>query len=172
MIASSQITNTFSNNIRKICTLETKLVYNAKWCSGEKVYRRNNNSSFETLDSRLAIEVIALKAINVIPALLFQKPSKDSKSKDHSLSLERRLKLFEEGNVSNLLHEGETIQDRMKISGNGMNIEKISWKFKKMMSKGNVDRALKLLMENMSNRILPLKDKTLKMLKQKHPKAD
>ena len=118
------------------------------------------------------LKSIALKAINVIPALLFQKPSKDSKSKDHSLSLERRLKLFEEGNVSNLLHEGETIQDRMKISGKGMNIEKISWKFKKMMSKGNVDRALKLLMENMSNRILPLKDKTLKMLKQKHPKAD
>ena len=118
------------------------------------------------------LKSIALKAINVIPPLLFQKPSKDSKSKDYSLSLERRLKLFEEGNVSNLLHEGETIQDRMKISGKGMNIEKISWKFKKMMSKGNVNRALKLLMENMSNRILPLNDKTLKMLKQKHPEAD
>ena len=79
---------------------------------------------------------------------------------------------MEEGNISNLLHEGETIQDRKKISGKGMNIEKISWKFKKMMSKGNVNRAFKLLTENIPNAILPLNDKTLKMLKQKHPEVD
>ena len=41
-----------------------------------------------------------------------------------------------------------------------------------MMSKGNVNGALKLLTENMSNGILPLNDKTLKMLKQKHPEAN
>ena len=40
-----------------------------------------------------------------------------------------------------------------------------------MMSKGNVNGAFKLLTENMSNEILPLTDKTLKMLKQKHPEA-
>ena len=41
-----------------------------------------------------------------------------------------------------------------------------------MMSKGNVNGALKLLTENMSNGILPLNDKTLTMLKQKHPEAN
>ena len=51
------------------------------------------------------LKSIALKAVNVIPASLLQKPSKNSKSKDHSLSLERRLKLLEEGNISNLLQE-------------------------------------------------------------------
>ena len=60
----------------------------------------------------------------------------------------------------------------MKISEKSMNIEKISLKFKNMMSKGNVNGALKLLMENMSNRILPLNDKTLTMLKQKIPEAN
>ena len=59
----------------------------------------------------------------------------------------------------------ETIQERRKISEKGMNIEKISLKFKNMISKGNVNEALKLLMENMLNGILPLNDKTLKMLK-------
>ena len=97
--------------------------------------------------------------------LLLQKRSKYSKSKDHLVSLERRLKLWEEGNISNLVHEEETIQERRKISEKGMNIEKISLKFKNMMSKGNVNEALKLLMENMLNGILPLNDKTLKMLK-------
>ena len=66
----------------------------------------------------------------------------------------------------------ETIQKRMKISEKGMNNEKISLKFKNMMSKGNVNGALKILTENMSNEILPLNDKTLKMLKQKQPEAN
>ena len=62
------------------------------------------------------------------PSLL-QNPSENSKSKDHLVSLERRLKLWEEGNISNLLHEGKAVQERMKISENGMNIEKIFLKF-------------------------------------------
>ena len=53
-----------------------------------------------------------------------------------------------------------------------MNNEKISLKFKNMMSKGNVKGALKLLTENISNGILPLNDRTLKMLKQKHAEAN
>ena len=40
-------------------------------------------------------------------ALLLQRPSKNSKPNDHLISLERRLKLWEEGNISNFLHEGE-----------------------------------------------------------------
>ena len=83
----------------------------------------------------LSLKSIALKAIHVMPALLLQKPSKNSKSKDHLVSLERCLKLWEEGNISNLAHEGQTIQESVKISEKGMNIEKISLKFKNMMSK-------------------------------------
>ena len=73
--------------------------------------------------------------------------------------------------ISNLLHVGEKIQERMKINEKFMSIEKTSLKFKNMMSKGDFNRALKLLTENMSNGILPLTDKTGKMLKQKHPEA-
>ena len=94
-----------------------------------------------------------------MPTLLLQKRSKNSKLKDHLVSFERRLKLWEEVDIKNLLHEGKAIQERMKISEKGMNIEKISLKFKNMMSKGNVNGALKLLTENMSNGILPLNDK-------------
>ena len=94
-----------------------------------------------------------------MPTLLLQKRSKNSKLKDHLVSFERRLKLWEEVDIKNLLHEGKAIQERMKISEKGMNIEKISLKFKNMMSQGNVNGALKLLTENMSNGILPLNDK-------------
>ena len=106
-----------------------------------------------------------------MPALLLQKPSKNSKSKDHLISLQRRLKLWK-GDISNLLHEGETIQERIKISEKGMNIENISLKFKNLMRKGYVIGAFKLLTENILNGILALTDKTLKMLKQKRPEAN
>ena len=39
------------------------------------------------------------------------------------------------------------------------------------MQKVNVDSAIKLITNNMQNRILPLTDTTLKLLKQKHPKS-
>ena len=84
-----------------------------------------------------------------MPALLVQKPSRASKSKDHLTSLESRLNLWEEGNFSSLetsvVHEGETIQKRIKVSEKGVNIDKILLKFKNLLSKGNVNRTLKLL---------------------------
>ena len=118
----------------------------------------------------LLLKSIALKAIHIMPALLLQKPSKNLKLKDHLVS--ETFKIMGRRNISNLVHEGETIQERMKINVKGMNIEKISLKFKNMMSKGNVKRVLKLLTENMSNRILPLNDEILEMLKQKYPEAN
>ena len=41
-----------------------------------------------------------------------------------------------------------------------------------MMSKGNVNGALKLSTESMSNGILPLNDKNVEILKQKHQEAN
>ena len=106
-------------------------------------------------------ETDAFKAIHLMPTLLLQIPSKNSKN--HLISLERRLKLWEEGNISNLLHEGKAIQERIKISEKDISIEKISLKFKNLMRKGNVNEAFKHLTENMPNEILPLTSKTLKM---------
>ena len=63
-----------------------------------------------------SLKTIALKAIHVMSALLLQKPSKNSKSKDHLVSLERRLKLWEQGDISNLLHTGEIIQEKNENS--------------------------------------------------------
>ena len=40
---------------------------------------------------------IALKAVHVMPASLLQKPSINSKSKDHLKSLERRFEIWKEG---------------------------------------------------------------------------
>ena len=114
---------------------------------------------------------IALKAIHVMPALLLQKPSKTSKAKDHLKALERRIRLWEEGNITELVNESKAIQERLPSNNTPMNIEKLSSKFKQLMQTGNVNRALRLLTNNMSNGVLPLSDETLQLLKLKHPEA-
>ena len=62
-----------------------------------------------------------------MPVLLLQKPSKSSKSKDHH-ALERRLNLWEEGKIEELLYEGQTIQEKLKSSYSSITITKSSMK--------------------------------------------
>ena len=51
---------------------------------------------------------IALKALHVMPALLLQKSSKNSKSKDQLKSLERIFEIWKEGNLSVKLRKGKS----------------------------------------------------------------
>ena len=114
---------------------------------------------------------IALKAIHVMPALLLQKPSKMSKTKDHLKALKRILRLWEEGNIIELVKESKTMQDKLPSTNNQMNIEKLSSKFKQLMEESNLNDALRLLTNNMSNGIVPLSDETLQIPSLKHPEA-
>ena len=59
-----------------------------------------------------AMKDIALKAIMIMPSLLLQKPSKDSKSRDHLKALERRIELWQAANFKELNFEAKTIQER------------------------------------------------------------
>ena len=68
----------------------------------------------------------ALKALHVMSALLLEKQSKDSKSRDHLKSLERRFEIWKEGNISGIYENGRAIQDRMKSGGSPNDIVKIT----------------------------------------------
>ena len=114
-----------------------------------------NNSPFKD---------IAFTAIHVMPNLL-QKPGKTSKVKDHLKALERKIDLWINGNIDELLFEGETIQSRLHHINTLYSIGELSKRFALLMEKGNVNGALKLLASNISNGILPVDDKTLSLLK-------
>ena len=60
------------------------------------------------------------------------------------------------------------IQKCLKTT-NTTNINEILKKFSSEMRRGNAHNAIKLLTDNMKNGILPLTEKTLQQLKQKHP---
>ena len=90
---------------------------------------------------------------------LLQKPSKNYKSKDHQLVLERRLKLWHKGEFEELYFEDETIKASLKTIQKPSSIAEISKRFKQYMAKGNINSALNLLTNNMEKLI------------QKHPKG-
>ena len=72
------------------------------------------------------LKSIAFTTIMVMPSLLLQKPSKTSKAKDHSEALVRRLRLWRQGDISELVREGETIQNQLPDSLQPKQIGKIS----------------------------------------------
>ena len=59
---------------------------------------------------------IAIKVFMLLPSLLLQKPSKESKAKEHFEKLKERLNLWYEGKIEKLLSEGRTIQRRLLSS--------------------------------------------------------
>ena len=112
---------------------------------------------------------VAWKCIMIMPCLLLQKPSKDSKSKDHSVALKRRLLIWQNGNLFELLKECDTIQNRIKSSNPRNTSEAISKKFASLMKQGKVNAAVKLLTNSMEGGILPLDTETMNLLRSKHP---
>ena len=112
---------------------------------------------------------ISFKAIVIMPNLLLQKPSKTSKSKEHQLPLERRLDLWQNSELEELLFKGETIQKLLTSVQKPSTIAKISRKFKQLMQKGDISAALNLLTNKMGHGILPLDQKTISQLVLKHP---
>ena len=81
----------------------------------------------------------------IIPNLLLQKPSKLSKAKKHLKALERRLKLWKQSNLNELLHKAMTTQKYLKNISSSWVIRKRSKNFASLMYKGNVNAAIKAL---------------------------
>ena len=56
---------------------------------------------------------IAMKMLMIAGPILLQKPSPSSKTKDHTMYLTRRMQLWNEGRLQELLKECHTIQSRL-----------------------------------------------------------
>ena len=95
---------------------------------------------FDQFTANGPLKPLALKLILIAGPLLLQKPSASSKSKDHVDCLARRLTLWNEGKLSDLLREGKTIQSRLTKSKSGPSPLVI---FSRLMLKGQVSAALK-----------------------------
>ena len=65
---------------------------------------------YKAFATSLVMESIIIKAATVLPILLLHKHSCNSKAKEQSACLERRLRTWLNGDLNDLLLEGKTIQ--------------------------------------------------------------
>ena len=93
---------------------------------------------FRTYADQSAIESIALTAAMVMPSLLLQKPHAKSKAKNHIIALERCLQMWTDGNIDDLLNEGQTIQRQCTQTCRNVSKdpEQSARKFAKLMMEG------------------------------------
>ena len=101
---------------------------------------------FEAYADATTLESVAITAAMVLPSLILQKPHRSSKGKEHVKCIERRMKLWQEGNLDDLLKEGQTIQQRLKHSTRDKRSEEqLARSFSKLMMEGKVRAALRLI---------------------------
>lgn len=115
---------------------------------------------FQSYGDISSLERVAMKAITVFQHLILQKPSKGSKAKDHVRHLVRRLDLWLDGNLDNLLDEGRCIQERLKRQRPQFSSASSakSKQFTQHMKKGDVKMALNCLFSGTSKGVLNLDD--------------
>ena len=110
------------------------------------------------------LKTIALKALMIMPGLLIQKDSLNSKSKENSFTLKRRLSLLCLG--------WKVIQDRVQNNGRvATNKNKKALTFSRLLEEGKVNKAIQILEKANKGGILPLSGQTFEILQQKHPEA-
>ena len=101
--------------------------------------------------------------------LLLQKPSKNSKTKEHIRYLEKRIELWKQGRFDLLISEGKAIQQHLlKSKQTEQNREKV---FVRLMLHGKVSAALRWIGSNKSN-LLECSPEVVEVLKSKHPPAE
>ena len=93
-----------------------------------------------------ALHSIALMACSVMQPLLLQKPCKQSKAKDHSHHLSRRLDLWKKGSFDELMTECRCIQNHLKSTHPGSDKSRdVASLFDHLLSEGKVGAVLHLL---------------------------
>ena len=139
---------------------------------------------FVTELTRLSdMEGIALKAAMTLPSLLLQKTHAKTKTHDHISCLQRRLNLWQKGDIFNLLKEGRALQKSLVTSippkRDTADDALTAHKFSNMMMEGRVRAALKFLSGDSHTGLLNL-DQTIDVsgktvrdiLEDKHPDSE
>ena len=106
--------------------------------------------------------------VMIMPPLLLQKPSRNSKAKDHKVYLEKRLTLWKEGKIQELIRECRVIQ--RKLTQGKKKTENVEKVFVRLMLQGKVSAALRWIGSQRSGR-MEITEEVLDVLRKKHPGA-
>ena len=114
---------------------------------------------------------VSMAMENIFGPLLLQKPSKNSRARDNAIYLRRRLQLWSDGKVEELIAEAQEIQKRLdKQIKKKSEIKEKS--FCSLVLLGKLRQAMKFINhEDITLGVHPLSDTIKDLLIQKHPKS-
>ena len=165
----------FINDVDRAFELTTKWRKNVfKLPSGHsgKDFTKAITRLYEGYGSRSPLECVAFKAAAIMSPLLLQQPAGKPTYRDNVNHLTRRLKLWDEGNIDDLIAEGETIQAQLLKSRKVIDDSTLAKRFATMVCNGNFKGAMSLVTEKGKGGVLPLNDSTKNEMSSKHPKPE
>ena len=118
--------------------------------------------------NKTGFESTALLALTVFGPLILQKPSKNSKNKEHIIYMKKRLEQWKRGDFNSLIREGNAIQK--KLIQNKRKPQSNQKVFTRLMLQGKVSAALKWI-SNTNNGLLDITPEIINTLQMKHPEA-
>ena len=113
-----------------------------------KEFVRELSRLFLAFATESSMELIALRAATVLPILLLQKPNRTSKSKEHITFLDRRLRVWKNGDLNELVLESRALQNRLPKTYPPTAKQNLSHSFAKLMFAEKIKAALDLLSNN------------------------
>ena len=114
---------------------------------------------------------IALAKLHIFIPLMLQKPSSQSKAKDHSKYLEKRMKLWAAGDLKSIMAENREIQKKLRRNHEKRSQSKDK-NFIKLMLLGKISQAMKFINNEDNTRgVHSLSNEIKQLLEEKHPKA-
>ena len=113
----------------------------------------------------------ALYAFFILPALMLQKLSENSKTKDNVDALQRRFELWCEGNVRELIKESKLLQKGLSTGKSNTSESTLLRNFTNAVKSGNVGLAGKLIDGTTSSSLEATPD-VINQLKKKHSPAE
>ena len=131
-----------------------------------KQFIEEMNKVVSSFVSQSSLESVSMSMLMIMPALLLQKPAKRSKTAQHVEALKRRLPLWTEGKIDELLREGKTIQQRIKR--NKQSKEHIEQVFVRLMFQGKVSAAMRWIGTSATG-LLSASTEVISELVRKHP---
>ena len=166
----TEINSVMEEIYMKLTTWKTNLFELPRGKCG-KDYIEESVNLLRLFNQKTSWEPIALSMLQIFPVLMLQKPSARSKNSDHKRYLTKRLRLWKEGKLTEIISEAEEIQRRITTK-DARKKEDLKKGFTRLMLLGKVRQALKLVDCNSEIAgVYSITEEIRSKLESKHPNA-
>ena len=169
-LTNEEATDWVNNAHREIARWSANNIFEPPKCAATTQIIREMVILLNNYNQDTPLAALALKMFFIIPKLFFQKTHRKAKTSDNVRAITRRVDLWQNNKLNELLDEARTIQWRLPMfhRSKDQNTDKAR-KFANIMRQGKVSPAIRTLDDEQTGGVLPLNRETIELLKEKHP---